>query len=48
MLPPADNEMTVGRRRGSVAILDLARSVSCDAQTPLSGVPTVGVGNGGS
>jgi hypothetical protein len=33
-LPPADDEMTVGRRRGSVAILDLARLVSSDAQTP--------------
>jgi hypothetical protein len=33
MLPPATDEMTVGRRWGSVAILDPAGLVSCDAQT---------------
>jgi hypothetical protein len=32
-LPPAADEMTVGRRWGKVAILNPAGSVICDAQT---------------
>jgi hypothetical protein len=32
MLPPAADEMTVGRRRGKVAILNPVGSVICDAQ----------------